>query len=101
MSEKMTQEELNKIIELHEQWLEDESTGERANFTDKDIHGLYFKDCHLSKAVFFKTDLKDCNFDNVDLSDCEFGRVTLFNVRFLIVILIMLILHILTYIIVI
>lgn len=81
MSEKMTQEELDRIIALHEQWLEDEYAGERAVFIDKEICGLSFKDCCLSHALFVRTDFKNCHFDNVSLSNCKFIKGTWWSVE--------------------
>ena len=81
MNNLMTQEELDKIIALHKQWLKDESTGERAGIADKNISGLIFKDCCLDGAVFLRTNLTKCKFNNVDLSNCQFIK-TNFYVRF-------------------
>ena len=81
MSDLLSQKELDRIIALHEQWLEDEYTGERAVFIDKEICGLNFKDCCLNKALFVRTDLKNCHFDNVSLRDCKFIKGTWWGIE--------------------
>ena len=70
----MKQEQLNKILELHKKWLQDESEGERANlsYTDlsgADLSGLNLSYANLRYADLSDTNLSDTNLRYADLSD--------------------------------
>jgi len=47
---RLTQEELNKIIELHAKWLMDEKGGKKADLSDCDISNLKMKGANLVRA---------------------------------------------------
>ena len=78
----MNQKELNKILDLHELWLEDYSKGEYANLsyqnlsglnlshrnlTDANCIGTNFTDAYLKGAIITGADLRCANFTRADL----------------------------------
>ena len=69
---KYTKEELTKILEDHKLWLNDKTTGKKADL----IH------TGLSDAILFKADLRDTNLigvnlDGVDLSYAELYKANM------------------------
>ena len=61
----MTQEELNRILALHEDWLM--SGGERVNLVGANLDGMDFTNAKLSRMNFLGASLKYANFTGVDL----------------------------------
>ena len=59
----MKQEQLNKILELHKKWMQDENEGERADLRYTDLSDLDLSDANLSYA-----DLRYANLSNLDLN---------------------------------
>ena len=60
---KITQEELNEILEKHKKWLEDNEVGERADLSVADLSGANLSVANLSVA-----DLSGANLSRADLS---------------------------------
>ena len=69
---KMTQKEVNEAIRLHGLWLKDKTTGERADFSGKDLSGLKFRGANLNGAY-----LSDANLRNVGLRLAYFSNANL------------------------
>ena len=46
----LTQEELNKILDLHKKWLNNEAGGQRANLAGADLSGADLTGADLSGA---------------------------------------------------
>lgn len=88
----LTQEQLNKILDLHELWLEDNQKGEQAALFDKFLSKLDFSNRNLSsifitKCTLVKADFSKSNLDNADLTICDlfmanFTETNLTNARF-------------------
>lgn len=57
----MTQNELNKIIDLHLKWLKNEVGGKRANMYNAD----------LRNADLYNADLRNANLSNADLRNAK------------------------------
>ena len=74
----MKQEELNKILELHEKWLDGEEDGVKAdleivnlesvNLEGANLQGANLRNADLSFANLYKADLKNADLRNADLS---------------------------------
>lgn len=71
----MTQEELDKVLELHKKWLDGDCGGKRAalrgaDFRGVDLRGADFRDINLSDANFLGADLRgaDLRGANIDYS---------------------------------
>jgi hypothetical protein len=59
----MTQNELNKILDLHKKWLNDEDGGKRANLRDADLRGADLYDADLRGADLCGADLCGADLD--------------------------------------
>ena len=66
MTHKMTQEELNKVIERHQHWINEDCEGwenMRVDFSHIDLSGMDFLGADLGFANFYKTNLEGANFE--------------------------------------
>ncbi len=63
---KISQEELNEILEKHQKWLNDENGGERADLRNADLRGADLRSAELRGA-----DLRDANLSGADLRSAE------------------------------
>lgn len=64
----MTQEELNKVLELHKKWLNNERGGKRADLYEadlyeNDLHGADLRGIDLYGAYLHGADLRGANLD--------------------------------------
>ena len=62
MIRQITQEDLNKILELHQKWWNSEEGGERANLSFTDLRGFNLRCVNLVNA-----NLEGANLSNVNL----------------------------------
>jgi uncharacterized protein YjbI with pentapeptide repeats len=62
----MTREELDAILELHEEWLNSHDGGKKADLRDADLVGADLRDANLRGA-----DLRDANLRGADLRDAD------------------------------
>ena len=70
----MTQEELDKIVEQHQHWLEDDCEGwegMRANLRDADLRDANLCDANLCGADLRGADLRDANLCGADLCGAD------------------------------
>ena len=67
----MKQNELNKILELHKLWLEDNSKGERAYLQDADLRGANLRGANLRGANLQDANLQDANLQDANLRDAD------------------------------
>ena len=65
---KITQEELNEILEKHKKWLEDNEVGERADLSVADLSGANLSVADLSVADLSGANLSVANLSVADLS---------------------------------
>lgn len=75
---KISSEELSEILEKHEQWLQDEGKGERANLSAANLSGLNLANVNLQYANLHHVNLQDAflqgvNLKGADLSFAELG----------------------------
>ena len=61
---KITQAQLEEIIENHNQYLKDNDNSKRARFVNIDLSGMNLTQCNLQKAIFSNVNLKDANCSN-------------------------------------
>ena len=66
MTRKITQEELNEILEKHKKWLNNEPGGEYADFSGSDLSGR-----KLGCRDLRNSNLSDCDLRDSDLSGCD------------------------------
>ena len=67
----MTQEQLNKIIERHQHYLNKDINGwenMRADLSCKNLSGLDLKNVNLKSVNLYKTNLRNANLRNADLN---------------------------------
>lgn len=69
----MTQEELNKILELHKKWLFQEEDGVRADLSGADLSGLdlsykHLREINLTGANLTRADLTGVNLSRANLT---------------------------------
>ena len=67
----MTQEELNKILDKHEKWLNDEEGGERADLSGKDVQGLDFSFRNLKRAYMAGTNMEGADMIRANMIGAE------------------------------
>ena len=63
----MKQEELQKILKLHEKWLNGEDGGVKANLSDANLCYADLRGANLSGADLIGADLRDANLIDADL----------------------------------
>ena len=63
----MNKQELNKVLELHKKWLNNEEGGERANLSDADLIDADLCGADFSKANLRGADLRMANLRWADL----------------------------------
>ena len=76
----MTQNELNKIIENHQHYLNKDIDGwesMRADLSDKNLSGLNLKNADLAYADLRKADLRDSDLRKADLRDSDLRKADL------------------------
>ena len=59
----MTNADLNRILELHQKWLNNEDGGERANLYCADLSGANLRRANLSRADLRSADLRGADLD--------------------------------------
>lgn len=70
----MTQEQLNKIIENHQHYLNKDINGwenMKADLSYKNLNGLDLKESNLREANLIHADLSEANLSNADLKDAN------------------------------
>lgn len=82
---KISSEELSEILEKHEQWLQDEGKGERANLSAANLSGLNLVGVNLQCANLHQADLRntslqDANLKGVNLSFADLSGANLTGV---------------------
>lgn len=76
----MTQEQLNKIIERHQHYLNKDINGwenMKADLSDKNLRGLDLKNANLSGANLNNADLRDANLRDANLSCANLRKADL------------------------
>jgi hypothetical protein len=87
----MKRKELNKILELHEMWLEGDPEGKRAYFYRADLRGAAFhgaalrsafvREADLTGADLSYADLRGANLSGADLRGANICGAKVFGVR--------------------
>ena len=77
----MEQSELNIILKEHTKWLEDTSTGKRANLRDADLRGIDLRGINLSRADLRGINLRDADLRGIDLRGVNLSRADLRGVN--------------------
>jgi hypothetical protein len=83
----MNREQLDKILESHKEWLEDNSKGEKANLWNANLEYAYLQhanlwdanleDADLGHADLRHADLRYANLRDTDLEDADLGHADL------------------------
>ena len=69
----MNQDELNRILELHEKWIKGEDGGVKADLRGADLMGANLRGVNLRGADLRHADLSDANLRYADLSGADFS----------------------------
>ena len=75
----MTQQELNKILELHQKWLNGIETGQKANLSGADLFRANLFGANLSGANLFGADLSGADLSRANLSGANLSGADLFR----------------------
>jgi uncharacterized protein YjbI with pentapeptide repeats len=75
----LTQEELNSLLQLHQDLWNDLETGKRLELDDYNLQGLDFSNKEMRSCRLVNCNLQNCNFSNSDISHSEFMRSDLRN----------------------
>ena len=79
----MTKEELDKIVEQHQHWINEDCEGwegMRANLRDANLRGANLSDVDLRDADLRRTDLRWANLSNANLSNANLYGANLSDV---------------------
>lgn len=74
---KMSQEELNQILENHKKWLNDDESGVRANLRYADLSYADLSYANLSYADLSSADLRYANLRYANLSSADLSSANL------------------------
>ena len=84
----MNSEKLNKILELHKKWLNNERDGVRADLRDANLRDADLRDANLRDADLRDADLRDADLNNANLrfanlnsADLRFAKLNNANLR--------------------
>ena len=66
------QAELDRAVELHQQWLRDPAQGKRLSFSGRDLRG-----CAFDKLVLVSAELIECELDGVSFAEQPSSRLGL------------------------
>ncbi len=75
----MNQQELDKLLEQHALWLQDPTTGKRANLSSTDLSWLDLRGANLRDAELRGANLSYANLSYADLSKANLNYVNLSN----------------------
>ena len=67
----MTKEQLNKVLEKHKKWLNDEPGGERADLRRANLQGADLWGANLWRADLWEADLRGANLQGADLWEAD------------------------------
>ena len=67
----ISKEELNKILQKHKMWLNNDKGGERADLRGADLRSIHLRFADLRFADLRGTDLKNADLRGADLSDAN------------------------------
>ena len=73
----MTKEQLNKVLEKHKKWLNDEPGGERANLRGADLRGAGLWGADLREADLWEADLRGAGLWEADLWRADLQKADL------------------------
>jgi hypothetical protein len=73
----MEQEELNRILELHEKWLNGEEDGERADLTGANLQGANLSGANLQGAKLTGANLQGANLSYANLQRADLAYANL------------------------
>ena len=59
----MTKQEIQKILALHEEWLQDSDKGKKADLTGADLTGANLEGANLKDATLACADLRGANLE--------------------------------------
>ena len=76
---KISKEELEKVLELHKLWLNDERVGKRADLSYTDLKGVDLSDINLSHANLSHANLSHANLRYVNLKDANLSNAILID----------------------
>ena len=76
---KITQKELDKKVELHQEWVKDINKGKRLVLNGYDLSNLSLVDLNLKYVVLNGSDLSYVNFFNSNLRYAELSNTNLFS----------------------
>lgn len=71
MTNKITFQELNKVLELHKKWLINEPDGVKASLDFKDLRWANLREANLCGANLCRTDIRRANFYEADLREAK------------------------------
>lgn len=74
---KMTQNEMNEILKLHEMWLKGEKNGVRARIEERDLFGLNMIGANLQHAIITRSFIKNCNMDYANMLNANIINTTI------------------------
>ena len=75
----MEQEELNKILEEHKKWIDNEPNGKRADLRGANLCDANLRSANLCNADLCDADLRDANLRSANLCDADLCNANLRN----------------------
>ena len=77
----MTREEIKKVLDLHEKWLNNKEGGQKADFRGANLSGANLRRANLSGADLSGANLSGANLSGADLSDADLSDANLSGVK--------------------
>ena len=75
--EKITQEKLNEILDLHKKWINSEDGGKCANLCNAALYGADLRGANLCGANLYGANLSNANLCGADLYDADLSNANL------------------------
>ena len=73
----MTSEEIKKVLDSHQKWINEEDGGERANLREADLREADLRDANLSEVNLCKADLRGADLRGADLRGADLREANL------------------------
>ena len=73
----MTSEEIKKVLDLHQKWINGEDGGEMADLSKADLRGANLRRANLSEAALRGADLSEANLCKADLRGADLSGANL------------------------
>jgi len=79
---KLTQAQIDEILDLHQKWLDRDPAGKRANFSYMDLSGVDFSDRNLTRSNLSNANLECANLTGANMNGANLKFANLIGANF-------------------